>query len=397
MYPVPKVSSKDWIHLLSGRDLEGRTIVSAVFARSFMVDARTGRCESLAEGEDGTLTTKPAYYMNIEYLGKYRPSLLKRDIDVWAWRNFTDLVVQGTLRSEKPIGSLSVELRCDGASGSIERVLIVTGDRRVERGASGLCISEPERFVEMPIRYDKSYGGTDESAEARIGDPDELRFYEVQVPADADLEMSPFSYPRNPAGKGYVVDSDSVVGLSWPNIEFPEDKLTLSSLVKPLEAWGSRPYPAGFDWFSHAWFPRVAFFGAYMPTEGGVPEAEVQRRILAPDLASIPLLLRPKHGFAQGAHPFLARRRLSGDESIRVSAMSVDGRDFFVKLPGLLPSVKLQAADCDGQTIKASLDLVFLETEVSRLTLVWRSTWVTQLDYLPVDWETTARADVQWL
>ena len=247
------------------------------------------------------------------------------------------------------------------------------------------------------MRYDKAYGGTDEAAETKTGDPDELRFYEMQLSEEADLEMSPYSYPRNPAGKGYVVDVDSVVGLSWPNIEFPDDRLSLSSLVRPLEAWGGRPYPAGFDWFSHAWFPRVAFFGAYMPTEHNkVPDAEVQRKILSPELNAIPLLLRPKHGFAQGAHPFLARRRLCGDETIRISSMSVDGRDFLVKLPGLRPAVKLHAADCRGQSIDASLDLVFLETDLSRLTLVWRSTWMTQLDHLPVDWEANASAEVQW-
>ena len=383
------------IQLISGRAPDGSTVVSVVFGRRFSVDRCTGRCEPIDEA--WTLSTDPEYYDHIQHPGKYRPSLLERDLDVWAWRSFTDLVVQGTARSDKLVDSLAVQLQCNGSDARFEQNLIATGDRRVERGPTGLRLSSPERFLEMPMRYDKAYGGTDEAAEVKLGDPDELRFYEIQLSEEADLEMSPFSYPRNPAGKGYVVDEDSVLGLSWPNIEFPEDRLSFSNLVKPLEVWGSRPYPAGLDWFSHAWFPRLAFFGEYMPTEGNkVPEAEVQRKILPPDLGNIPLLLRPKHGFAQGAHPFLARRRLVGDETITVSAMSLDGRSFLVRLPGLRPAVKLHAADCRGQSIDPSLDLVFLETDLSRLTLVWRSTWMTQLDRLPVGWDADARADVQW-
>ena len=395
MHPAPVEGKQSWTRLLGGRAPDGRTVLSVVFARRFAVDRRGGVCEPLAEV--GTLVTKPEYYSRIEYSGKYRPSLLKRDFDVWAWRSFTDLVVQGTVRNETPVGSLPIELRCEGSGGKLEHTLIVTGDRRVERGLAGLRLSEPERFVEMPLRYDKAYGGTDEAAEAKLGDPDELRFYEVQVPEEADLEMSPFSYPRNPAGKGYVVDGDSVLGLGWPNIEFPEDRLSLADLVRPLNAWGERPYPAGLDWFSHAWFPRIAFFGAFMPTEGDkVPELEVRRKILDPELPKIPLLLRPKHGFAQGAHPFLARRRLIGDEVIRITAMSSDGRDFLVKLPALKPWVKLSAADCHGQSIEASLDLVLLETDPAELTLLWRSTWITQVEHLPMNWEAAAEFDVVW-
>lgn len=386
---------RNGIYLLFGRAPNGATIISASFVRCFAVNLTNGRCEPF-DGEK-RLTFEPQYYKGLTYRGKYRPSLLKRDIDAWPWRTYTDLVAQGVVRADKPVESLRVCLRCESTRNAFDQPIIVTGDRQVERGHSGLRISAAERFVEMPMRYDKAYGGTDEAAEIKLGDPEELRFYEVQVPEEQNLEMSPFSYPRNPAGKGYVVDQDSVVGLEWPNIEFLGDQLSLSNLVQPLEAWGNRPYPAGFDWFSHAWFPRVAFFGAYMPTiDNQVPLAEVQRGILSADLPKIPLLKRPKHGFAQGAHPFLARWRLMGDESIRINAMSSDGRDFHVQLPGLKPAVKLTAADCRGQTIDASLDLVFLETDPCIVTLVWRSTWMTQLAHLPVDWEANAMADIIW-
>ncbi len=391
---VPKKPPPGWKTVVSGRAPNGKSIFSALFGRQFIVEA-DGRCAP-CDGEL-TLADEPVYHQGVTYPGKYRPSLVRRDVDLWAWRSFTDLVVQGSVRSDEPRDSMLVKLECRGPSTVIQQEILVTGDRVVERGPLGLRLTDPVPFTEMPIRYDKAYGGTDEKAEIKLVDPDELRFYELHLSADENLEMGLLCYPRNPAGKGYLVDEDGAVGLAWPNLELPGDRLALSGLLSPHERWGSRPYPACFDWFSQAWFPRCAFFGDFEPThDGRVPEAEVQLGILDAGLTDLPLLRRPKHGFAQGAHPLLCRRRLVGDEALRVTAMSRDGRDFGVRLPGLAPKVKLFALDCKGTKLDASLDLVLVDTEASRLTLLWRATWMTEVEHPPLDWMTDARYEVLW-
>lgn len=380
--------------LASGFAPNGEPIVSVLFGRSYAV-IPGGACELL----DGAfeLQRELAYYKNINYPGWIRPSLLLRDVDLYPWRSFTDLVVQGTARSERPRESLSVRLSCVGPKTSIVREIAVTGDRFVDAGPTGLRLSDPEPFTEMPIRYDKAYGGTDERTEAQRADPKKLELIRQQVGDEEDRELSAYSYPRNPAGKGYLIAMENAPGAAWPNLQLPEDTLRLERLAAPLDAWGSRPYPAAFDWFPHPWFPRVAFFGEFMPThDGQVPDPEARLGILERDIVDKPLLKRPKHGFSQGAHPFLARSRLVGDEELRVTAMSPDGRDFFAALPKERPRVRLSLLGASETTLQASLDLVFAETDRMILTLVWRATLMSEKKHLPVDWVSKSRYRIEW-
>lgn len=382
--------------LLNGVAPTGAPIVSVLFGRSYAVTPG-GKCELL----DGAfeLQRELAYYdaKKITYPGWIRPSLLLRDIDLYPWRSFTDLVVQGTARSERPATSLTVQLSCVGPKTSITRAIAVTGDRIVDTGPTGLRLSDAEAFTEMPIRYDKAYGGTDERTEAQLADPRDLEFLRLQLGDAEDRELSDYSYPRNPAGKGYLIAIENAVGLPWPNLQFPEDTLRLERLAAPLEQWGSRPYPAAFDWFPHAWFPRVAFFGEFQPTpDGRVPDPEARLGILDKDLGDVPLLERPKQGFAQGAHPFLARSRLIGDEELRGSAMSHDGRDFVAALPRERPRVLLRLLGGAEHALPASLDLVLAETDRMILSLVWRATLITEKKHLPIDWVSRSPYRIEW-
>ena len=366
--------------LVAGKAPNDAGLLSVVFGCHYAVDPASGR----AEKRPGfALQTECVTHEGIEHRGTYRPALIQRDLDVWAWRSFTDLVVQGIARSDKPVTSLDVKLSCRGKETRIEREILVTGDRFVDRGEAGLRLSDPAPFTEMPMRYDKAYGGTDERAEDKFADRAELKLLRSMMTEEEFLQASEYSYPRNPPGKGYLIDPESAVGLPWPNLEFPDDRLSLSKLALPLERWGERPYPACFDWFSHGWFPRCAFFGESPATEGdAVPNAEVALGILPANLFSLPLLARPKHGFAQGAHPFLCRNRLAGDEEISISAMSRNTRPFRLVLPRARPTVHLRLPTGPEHVLPAALDLVFVETERQWLTLVWRASLLLETEQL---------------
>ncbi len=381
--------------ILSGMAPNGVPLISVVTGRTYSV-THGGKCEPAPVTYQ--LVTEPDYYKHIDYEGHYRPSLLKRDIDGFCWRNLTDLVVQGVARVDKPVMSMSVKLSCHGKQVNIAKEILATGDRWVEQGRTSPVLTEPVPFFEMPIRYDKAYGGTDEKAEAQFADVEELQVVRNYVDADEFLEISEYSYPRNPAGKGYLVDEGGIIGMPWPNLEFPDDRLRLASVIAPLEAWGDRPYPACFDWFSHAWFPRVAFFGEVdETTDGRMPKIEVDLGILPWDLDNIPLIRRPKHGFAQGAHPFLCRNRFQGDETITVTHMSNDGRNFIVRLPAERPTVRLRDHTGREHSLDCSLDLVFVETEKDQVTLLWRASLLLDKDTkLPMKWQDECDARVEW-
>ncbi len=388
----PKEDPSTTSRLLEGVSPTGEPIVSVVFGMTFAVDA-SGKCT----GKGYTLV-EDAEWEKAPTEAKYtKPSLLLRDSDCWAWKSFTDVVVQGTARTQTPRQSLEVLLSVQGKRASFERTLSVTGDRWVDRGATGLVLSEAVPFTEMPLTYDRAYGGTDELAEERQSDEETLNYFVKQVSREDNEELSAFSYPRNFAGRGYLIEMDGAPGLAWPNLEFPEDRLRLSALAKPLYEWGDRPYPAAFDWFHHTWFPRSAHLLDLPPIhDDKIPDAERRLGLFEEGWENKSVQTRSIHPFANGAHPYLCRKRLSGDETVKVTHTSPDGRDFVAKLPGLEPKVALKLVGDSKVVIPASLDLVFVETDSMQVTLVYRSTHLTKREHLPGDWIEKSEYNVMW-
>ncbi len=382
--------------ILAWQTPDDRPAVSVLFGRRFAI-TNNGAC---VEAEPFILQKDFEYYPEAQLgprTGYIRPSLLKRDVDLYAYRERTDLVIQGSARNPRRLRDLRVDLTVRGAAVRFAQALHVTGDRWIERGPGGLRLSEPDPFDEMPLRYDKAYGGTDEMALAADPDVDENRMIYDTVGEDEDREISEYSYPRNPAGKGYVIDPESAPGTPWPNLELSDESLRLSQIAAPRDAWGARPYPAGFDWFPHAWFPRSAFFGDMPPTaDGQVPRAEQKLGILPADLRKRSLFTRPKLPFAQGAHPRLWQHRLLGDELIQVLAIGPSGGPLELTLPKLAPQVDLRLPGQRPVRLPTELDLVLITADDRRVTLLWRATHRLEPYALGPDWEAKTSYTIGW-
>lgn len=382
--------------ILAWQTQDERPALSVLFGRRFAITAN-GSC---VDAEPYVLQKELVYYPEAalgQRTGYIRPSLLQRDIDLYAYRARTDLVIQGNVRNPKRLRDLRVDLMVRGPALRFAQSIHVTGDRWIERGPGGLRLSEPDPFEVMPLRHDKAYGGTDEMALAADPDRDENRMIYDTVGEDEDREISEYSYPRNPAGKGYVIDPESAPGTPWPNLELSDESLRLSQIAAPVNAWGARPYPAGFDWFPHAWFPRSAFFGEMPATaDGHLPRAELKLGILPADLRKRSLFARPKLPFAQGAHPRLWQHRLLGDEQIQVNAIGQSGAPLELALPGLAPQVDLRLPGQRPVRLPAELDLVFITAEDRRVTLLWRATHRLEPYALGPDWEAQTSYTIGW-
>ena len=134
------------------------------------------------------------------------------------------------------------------------------------------------------------------------------------------------------------------------------------------------------------------------PTPSNFQQREVMMGLLPPDLTRRSLLDRPKHQLAQGAHPYLWRHRLLGDERIECSGIGLDGAPLVVELPRLAPSVRIRprAAKSEPPRPEARLDLVLVRAETRELTMVWRATVpATQAD-LVGPWPQSTPYSVQW-
>jgi hypothetical protein len=112
----------------------------------------------------------------------------------------------------------------------LKKTVRVFGDRIWSPSvASTLSLSRPQRFSEMPIQWDRSFGGHD---------PDHPELFE----------------PRNPIGRGMRNEPKALEGQLAPNFEDPRALIT---------SWSSKPAPIGFGPVAPFWQPRVTHAGTY--------------------------------------------------------------------------------------------------------------------------------------
>ena len=134
-----------------------------------------------------------------------------------------EVVVIGSARCDRPTRQLDVTV----SLGRFSRTLRLFGDRHWAKGANGLRASEPERFTEMPIRWDRAFGGRTRSEGVEL------------------------AHPLNPHGRGFYLSADEAADHALPNIEDP---------AALINSWNDLPMPVGFGpvasslpWFAYDW------------------------------------------------------------------------------------------------------------------------------------------------
>lgn len=220
---------------------------------------------------------------------------IRTESDDVAYKPRADIVLAGTAYAPqgRPATSVDVALQV----GTVRKVLRVFGDRQwlfPSRLVMVPVISDPEPFTEMPLVYERAFGGFDRTAGAFCA--------------------------RNHVGRGFIgeKDKDSVNEVFLPNLEDPADLIA---------SWDDEPNPAGFGCISRNWEPRASLAG----TEEGMAEPH--------PLFGMPADFQP--AFHNGAHPDLqVPGYLRGDEDIELMNLTPDGYRSF-QLPGMRPEVHL--------------------------------------------------------
>jgi len=299
------------------------------------------------------------------------------DDDTKAFRAATHLVVQGRAHT---YGTPQVETSVSIAFRDYLREIAVRGDRTLERISDGrLRFSSPEPFETMPIDYRRAYGGFDAVALERNVSPE----FEERAAARPEWQLgaqTPFHYLRNPAGVGFLIDTDdeSIARAEVPNLEFPTDPLTPERLaVGAPERWVTGPVPAGFDWFHPAWFPRLAYLGCPVSLRGYEgPVAEIDWGWCASDLLQTrPFLedldapVRPE--YFQGASPGMVLPSLDPGETLTLRNLHPEHPLWTVRLPGLVPRFALELAPLQMTLLVPHLNAVVLRPESSEVLMTW--------------------------
>lgn len=360
-----------------GIDAAGKPILALLAKRSYAV----------VEGRCVPLDPQPPLREELELDGD-DPRVLLGDIETYPLKPATDVVVRGQAWNPGAGTSFDAAVQV-GAAG---KVLRVRGPRRATRVAGGgIAFSESESVESVPLHAGAAYGGGDLVADARHGNDLALirKFLAPSLQAACEGHIH-HSYPRNPAGRGFVLadDAESIDAVELPLLEDPEDPLTPERLVVgAMERWPAQPLPAYLGWMDPAWFPRGIWFQirpAFDP-ELAAPWTEQARGLLtADDLTPAPGG-RADIRCASGAPLGLRLPYLAGDERIVLHHCRPGLPRWQLQLPGQRPTMRLELAG--GKTVKPKprLYTIEIDAEAEQVHLVWGGTVPPNRPYLPAE------------
>ncbi|PRQ04059.1 hypothetical protein ENSA5_11070 [Enhygromyxa salina] len=286
-----------------------------------------------------------------------------QETDLWELKPWTDVVVRGHVRS--PAGRPIQTMNAGVVVGRRQKWIRVLGDRRVLHRGGRLQFSEPEPFTALELSWRRAYGGIDLSL-PHAPVEDMLDLFRLFSP-----EQHPGAYPRNPAGRGWVLNNipSMVDGMALPNFESPSHLLSPSRLIiGDRRRWAQAPIPAGFGWWRQGWFPRSTLLGLAHPEFAGAAHElpEVRGGWVDAEQVESP---RPDPRFQSGASPGLRFAELGEDARIELHGFSDQG-SIATCLPALRPEVLVAF---EGRRLEHRLHLATVELlpDEGLANLVW--------------------------
>jgi hypothetical protein len=272
------------------------------------------------DGRTTLADEQPPPVMVPEHHGEPGVSSLRYDMEIVAPKPTTDIVVNGTAHAPK--GRPSTEFAVSMRVGSIQKTLRVLGKRRWGVGVTGITSSAPEPMIELPITYERAYGGWDRTD---------------QDPRNQRMDL------RNPVGCGVVAKPEYRVGRELPCFEYPQGDVATAG-------------PAGFGALDVYWSPRREQAGTY-----DAKWEETRRPLLPVDwdprsLQCAPVDQRPPS-------------HLRGGELVELVHLTPSGVLRFT-LPKIYLTYRTML-DGKAHEHRGTLSSVILEPDVPRVMMVW--------------------------
>jgi hypothetical protein len=243
-------------------------------------------------GEDARPTPKQLPIFNTDIMTEAKPPSIRFESDLVPFKPCTDVVLVGRAHAPggKPVSELVAGLRV----GQLRYGVAVIGDRKWQAQLLDKpTISYTQPFTTMDLTYERAFGGFDKPAGMYC--------------------------KENHVGTGFIGkrSAERVEGLRLPNLEDPRNL---------INAWNSRPRPAGFGFYGRGWAPRLAYAGTY-------DEKYMKERhpLLPADFS---------FRFFNGAHPDLQfGGYLRGDEEVDLLNVCPDASRVHFRLPGVVPTI----------------------------------------------------------
>jgi hypothetical protein len=362
----PTLPKSGEIIQLSGADKHNNNFLSVLVKKSYQL---------LSDGKCVKSDLSIPLHFDFQFK-KENEELLNEDTDLYLNKPFTDLVIKGQCYC---VGSIKESYVIVEVSNQKTRLdLKICGKRLAYKDQYGeIMFTKPEHLQNIPLEYNFAYGGVDLIAEEKFIHPDQKLL--DAIPGFDWKKVSPFRYPRNTCGKGYLVENNAMAfeNLELPNIEDPLTPLSPSNLIvgKP-ENWIYQPLPRSTTWVNPSWFPRIAYFGVLPPFDSSAKLKmlpEYLQKLVEPDILENKLIaeklnIRASNGASLGLQfPYL-----NGNESIRLVNIHPKKQDFMLQLPNDRPKIWIDGRNGKLIATVPVIHTIVIEPDENRLSIVWR-------------------------
>lgn len=303
-----------------GIEPSGRELLVVVVKGTFRIPTEQGATLKLHE-EQAPLVMSDVFF------GEPGLSAPRYEVDFAPRKPRCDVVLNATAYAPggRPTTRTNVGVRIGGWSKSFD----VVGDRVWEAGASGIGMSGTTPFVQMPITYDRAFGGTDNRSED---------------PAEHDAFMP------NPSGRGFhkQLKNEWIDGSPLPNTE---------ESGKPVK-WMQGDYrPMSFGSIGRHWEPRYKYAGTY------------DQKWLDDVFPFLPSDFDEQ--YFQSAPLGQQLPKPVGEQLVTLSNLTPDGRREFV-IPHFEAPIHVFPKKGEREDLIAPLDTIVIEPDLERVTMTWR-------------------------
>lgn len=303
-----------------GTDPSGRESLIVVVKGTFRIPGQSGEPLRLHD-EQVPLVTSDVFF------GEPGLSAPRYEVDFALRKPRCDVLLNATAYA--PEGRPTTRATVGVRIGSWSKSFDVVGDRVWEAGLGGIGASAATPFVQMPISYDRAFGGTDNRSED---------------PADHG------AYMANPVGRGYhkQLKSDWVDGSPLPNTEETGSSVT----------WVDGNYrPMSFGAIGRHWEPRYKYAGTY------------DQQWLDNVFPFLPADFDDQYYQAAPLDQQLPKP--SGEQIVTLVNLTPDGRREFV-MPHFEAPIHIFPKRGGREDLVAQVDTILIEPDAERVTMTWR-------------------------
>ncbi|MFC1660894.1 DUF2169 domain-containing protein [Gemmatimonadota bacterium] len=326
-----------------GMDPDGREYVVVAVKGTFTI--RSGG------GEVRLADQQVPLVMADEFTGEPGFSATLYESEFPLYKPKCDVLLNGSAYAPggKPTNRVTVGLKV----GRISKGFSVVGDRVWEKSAGMMAVSSPEPFTQMPITYDRAYGGTDVSPR----DPEKAK-----------------AYMLNPVGVGYypLSDGDALLGRPLPNME---------ELDRPAIERNGKYRPMSLGAIGRNFESRIPFAGTY------------DQDWIDNVFPFLPKDFNPL--YHQVAPPDQQMDHPKGGEWVELFNLTPEGKTV-LQLPEMEMPVEFTDEDFERTEVQAVIDTIIIEPGHGRIMLVWRASRALKRDIFEMRQGVVGRMPSGW-